>query len=144
LTTLAIASAADHAGYCTFAAALRATSHMQILEGDGPFTVFAPNDAAFRSISTAPLDRLLDGDPELLLLVLGYHFAPGMVSAARFQGKRIRAVMHAGGDTIIDGRTGLRVNAAHVIEPDIAASNGIIHGLDAVLWPREASLAAAS
>lgn len=142
MSLLPIASAADRAGYRTFAAALRATEHIRILEGEGPFTVFAPNDAAFAKFSKAALDRLLQGDPELLHLVTGYHFAPGKVRATAFKDKRIRASMHAGGDLIINGRNGLRANSAHIVEPDIEASNGVIHGTDAVLWPREAFMSA--
>lgn len=141
MSALAIVSAADRAGYCTFSSALRSTELNRVLEGPGPFTVFAPSDAAFSKFSPASLERLLEGDPELLRLVMGYHFAPGKVSSARFQGKRIRAVMHAGGDVIIDGRSGLRVNGARLVQPDIIAANGVIHGVDAVLWPPETAAA---
>lgn len=139
---LPIAGAAERAGYRTFAAALRASEHIAVLEGAGPFTVFAPNDEAFKRFSKAALDRLLEGDPEMLRLVIGYHFASGKVLARTLRGKRIRASMHAGGDVILNGRDGLRANAARIVEPDIEASNGVIHGMDAVLWPRESVMAA--
>jgi uncharacterized surface protein with fasciclin (FAS1) repeats len=129
-----IVSAANQAGYHRFTDLLRAADHLNTLQGGGPFTVFAPTDAAFDKFSAAALDRLI-ADHELLQLVMGYHFASGKVVAARFAGKRIRAVMHAGGDLIVDGRSGLRVNAARVVQPDIGAANGVIHGIDAVLWP---------
>jgi uncharacterized surface protein with fasciclin (FAS1) repeats len=133
-------SAADQAGYCTFAAALRTTDLMRILEGAGPFTMFAPSDAAFEKFSRSARDKLLEGDKALLAAVMGYHFAPGKVMAARFAGKHIRAVMHSGGDLIIDGRgTQPHVNHAAMIDPDIGASNGVIHGIDAVLWPKAAA-----
>lgn len=136
MTKLSIVSAADQAGYCTFASALRNTDHVRTLDGAGPFTVFAPSDAAFKKFSTAALDQLLDGDRDLLALVMGYHFAPGRVVAKQFEGKRIKAVMHDGGDVIINGRDGLSVNAAHIVQANIQAANGIIHGIDAVLWPK--------
>ena len=139
-----IAGAAEQAGFHTFAAAVRSTLHIRVLEGEGPFTIFAPTDAAFTKFSKAALDRLLDGDTELRDRVIGYHIASGKVVASQLRGKRIRAVMRAGGDVIIDGRSVLRVNAAHVLETDIVASNGVIHGIDAVLWPREPALAAGS
>jgi len=139
---LTIVSAADHAGYCTFASALGATDHIRVRQGDGPFTVFAPSDAAFEKFSAAARDQLFDGDRELLQLVMGYHFTPGKGVAARFAGKRIRARMHSGGELVVDGRSGLRVNGANLVEPDIAASNGVIHGVDAVLWPSEGAGAA--
>lgn len=133
----AIIAAAERAGYGMFAAALKESVYAELLEGAGPFTVFAPNDAAFAKFSTSSLDRLMKRDPELLRVVLGYHLAKGKVTAGRFAGKRIRAVMQAGGDVIIDGKAGLRVNKARVIDPDIGARNGVIHGLDSVLWPAE-------
>jgi uncharacterized surface protein with fasciclin (FAS1) repeats len=142
MSGLSVASAAEQAGYRRFTAALQAADHLKTLQGSGPFTVFAPTDAAFEKFSVAALDRLMEDDRDLLRLVMGYHFAAGKVVAARFAGKRIRAVMHAGGDLIVDGRSGLRVNAAHVVEPDIGAENGVIHGIDSVLWPREAIAAA--
>jgi uncharacterized surface protein with fasciclin (FAS1) repeats len=132
-----IIPAAEQAGYRTFAAALRSGPYADTLAGAGPFTVFAPNDAAFAKFSPSALDQLLDGESEIAHAVLGYHFARGKVMAARFAGKRIRAAMHVGGDAIIDGASGLRVNSARVVEPDLTASNGVIHGIDAVLWPRE-------
>jgi uncharacterized surface protein with fasciclin (FAS1) repeats len=85
------------------------------------------------------LDKLLNKDRELLHVVLGYHIAAGKVATARLAGKRIRAVMQAGGDVIIDGRTGLRVNAARVCKPDLNARNGVVHGIDALLWPKQAA-----
>jgi len=140
---LSVVSVADRAGFYTFAAALRASDHFDTLEGAGPFTVFAPSDAAFNTMSAVALDNFLRRDRERLHVVLGYHIAAGKVAAARFADKRIRAVMQAGGDVIIDGRAGLRVNAARVIKPDLSAGNGVVHGIDALLWPREAALGVA-
>jgi uncharacterized surface protein with fasciclin (FAS1) repeats len=142
---LSVVSVADRAGFHIFAAALRGSDHMKTLESAGPFTMFAPSDAAFKKFSAAALDKLLNDDPALLHAVLGYHFAAGKVASVRFAGKRIRAVMNAGGDVIIDGRDRLRVNGGYLVKPDLQASNGIVHGLDTVLWPRApAAMASAS
>jgi uncharacterized surface protein with fasciclin (FAS1) repeats len=141
MSGLSVVSVADRAGFYTFASAVRSSDHFKTLEGRGPFTVFAPSDEAFKRFSAASLDRLLKEDRDLLHLVLGYHFAAGKVATARLAGKRIRAVMHAGGDVIIDGRSGLRVNTARLVKPDLDAANGVIHGIDAVLWPREPAAA---
>jgi uncharacterized surface protein with fasciclin (FAS1) repeats len=121
----------------TFASALRATDHATELSGKGPFTIFAPSDEAFHKFSTQSMDELLEGNGDLFRLLMGYHFANGKVSSARFKDKRIRATMHDGGHLVINGRGGLRANAAHIVEPDIEAANGVIHRLDAVLWPRQ-------
>jgi len=140
MSALHIVEAAEQAGYRMFAAALRRTALLKTLKRVGPFTVFAPTDDAFERLSAVKNDQLLKGEPELLALVMGYHIAAGQVGAARFAGKRIRAVMQAGGDVIIDGRDGLHVNAANIAESDISAANGVIHGVDAVLWPKQASV----
>jgi uncharacterized surface protein with fasciclin (FAS1) repeats len=110
-----------------------------VLDGGGPFTVFAPTDAAFAKFSHEALDRLLNGDAERLRAVLGYHFVAGRVLASRFRGRRIRAVMYAGGDVIINGHAGLRVNNANLTQPDILSGACVMHGIDGVLWPRAAA-----
>lgn len=141
MNALSVLSVADRTGFHTFVSALRSSDHFKTLEGEGPFTVFAPSDAAFNKLPSATLDGLLRGDRELLNQVMGYHFAAGRVAIERLVGKRIRAVMRAGGDVIIDGKTGLRVNSAQIVRPDISASNGVVHGIDSVLWPRELAAA---
>lgn len=139
MVELSVVSVADRAGFHIFAAALRDSDHAKTLDGAGPFTMFAPSDVAFKALSAGVLNTLLRRDRERLHRVLGYHFAAGRVTAARFANKRIRAVMQTGGDVMIDGRSGLRVNAARVIKPDLCAGNGVVHGIDALLWPREAA-----
>jgi uncharacterized surface protein with fasciclin (FAS1) repeats len=136
-----IEDAVEAAGFNTFADALRASPYGEVLDSGGPFTVFAPTDEAFSRLSRRALDRLLNSDEKLMRAVIGYHFAAGRVLCSRFKGKRIRAVMHAGGDVIIDGSKGMHVNKANLTEPDVMAGNCVIHGIDAVLWPREAGRA---
>lgn len=137
---LNVVSVADRSGFHTFASTLRASDHLKLLEGAGPFTVFAPTDAAFKTLGEDALASLLR-DRELLHQVLGYHYAAGRVATARFEGKRIRAVMRAGGDVIIDGKGGMSVNGAKIVKPDLSAGNGVVHGIDTVLWPRELAAA---
>lgn len=141
MSGLSVVSVADRAGFHIFAAALRTSDYANLLEGAGPFTVFAPSDAAFGALSAASRDALLNQDRARLRLVLGYHIAAGKVVTARLIGKRIRGVMQAGGDVIIDGRADLRVNEANVIKPDLMARNGVVHGIDALLSPRQAAAA---
>jgi uncharacterized surface protein with fasciclin (FAS1) repeats len=123
-----------------FAATLRNSDHVRDLEEGGPFTLFAPTDEAFEKLSSAARDRLLGGDRALLREVIGFHFAKGQVLSTRFGGKHMRAVTKSG-DLTIDGRRGLRVNGANVVDPDIKAANGVMHGIDAVLWPKTAAIA---
>lgn len=139
MARLSVVSIADRAGFYIFAEALRSSDYFDTLEADGPFTVFAPADAAFSAMSPVLLDGFLHRDRKKLHLVLGYHFASGSVAAARFAGKRIRATMRRGGEVLVDGRDGLKANGARVIKPDLEAANGVVHGIDALLWPREAS-----
>lgn len=142
MSALSVVSVADRAGFHIFASALRASDYFESLEGAGPFTVFAPTDAAFNALGPATLDKLLSRESERTGAFLGYHFAAGKVVAAQFRGRRIRAVMKAGGDAVIEGRDGLRVNAAQVCNPDLHARNGVVHGIDAVLWRRNLDAAA--
>jgi uncharacterized surface protein with fasciclin (FAS1) repeats len=143
MSVLSVVSVADRAGFHIFASALRNSDHFETLEGAGPFTVFAPSDEAFQKFAPAALDKLLHDDADQLSTILGYHFATGKVAMARFVGKRIRAVMHTGGDVIIDGRTALRVNAGRMVKPDLGARNGVVHGIDSVLWPSQPAEAVA-
>lgn len=142
MSALSVVSVADRAGFHIFASALRASVYVEKLEGAGAFTVFAPTDDAFRALGPATLERLLSRESERTDAFLGYHFAVGRVVAAQLRGKRVRAVMHAGGDAVIEGREGLRVNTARVSKPDLMARNGVVHGIDAVLWCRTLKTAA--
>jgi uncharacterized surface protein with fasciclin (FAS1) repeats len=132
-----IEEALESAGFAQFADALRASPYGEVLDRGGAYTIFAPTEQAFEKFSMESMDRLLHGDEALMLAVMGYHFASGKVMSASFKGKRIRAVMYAGGDLIIDGKSGLRVNGANLIKPDLAVGSCVIHGIDGVLWPRE-------
>lgn len=137
MSTLSVVSVADRAGFHIFAGALRSSCHLEALEGEGPFTLFAPSDEAFQKFAPDTLHKLLHHDADLLATVLGYHFAIGQVAMSRFADKRIRAVMCAGGDVRVDGRSGVRVNAARMVKPDLGARNGVVHGIDGVLWPKQ-------
>lgn len=142
MAELSVVSVADRAGFYIFASALRDSQHFAHLESEGPFTIFAPADAAFNKFSAVALDKFLRRDRELLNVVLGYHIAAGRVASARFADKRIRAVMQTGGDVVINGRAGLRVNNARIIKPDLGAGNGVVHGIDGLLWPSAAAVRA--
>ncbi len=117
----------------TLVAALTAADLVDTLKGDGPFTVFAPNDAAFAKIPKADLDALL-ADKTKLTAVLTYHVVPGKVKAAQVAGlSQARTVQ--GGSIDIDTSQGVRVDGANVVATDIEASNGVIHVIDTVILP---------
>jgi uncharacterized surface protein with fasciclin (FAS1) repeats len=104
------------------------------LQGEGPFTMFAPTDQAFAALPEGTLEALL-ADTEALSQVLLYHVIPGEVPAADVIG--LDVVTTAQGEDIditVDG-SAVRVNQAKVVTTDIAASNGLIHVIDQVILP---------
>jgi uncharacterized surface protein with fasciclin (FAS1) repeats len=121
----------------TLAAALQAAGLVETLKGQGPFTVFAPTDAAFAKLPAGTVEMLLKPENKAkLTAVLTYHVVPGKVMAAdvvkvtsakTVQGGAV-AVKVTGGKVTIDN--------ANVVSADIAASNGVIHVIDTVLMPK--------
>jgi uncharacterized surface protein with fasciclin (FAS1) repeats len=118
----------------TLARALQAAGLVETLKGTGPFTVFAPTDAAFAKIPTADLEALLQ-DKEKLTKVLTYHVVPGKVMAADVM-KLKQAKSVEGSMVKIDTSNGVKVDNATVLQTDIPASNGVIHVIDSVIIPR--------
>ena len=118
----------------TLAQALQAANLIDTLKGEGPFTVFAPTDAAFAALPEGTLDNLL-ANPEELAKVLTYHVVAGNVPAADVV-TLDSATTVEGSDvtiTVTDGK--VMVNGANVTQTDIMTSNGTIHVIDAVLLP---------
>jgi len=101
----------------------------------GPFTVFAPTDAAFAKLPTATLDALA-ADPALLKKVLLYHVVAGKVYAA--QAAKLTSATTVEGEDVqisVTSSGGLEVNDSNVIVADVKAKNGVIHAIDSVLLP---------
>lgn len=120
----------------TLAAALTSAGLVETLKGDGPFTVFAPTDEAFRALPAGMVERLLRPENKAeLVRLLSYHVVPGKVEAADLAGKRVRPATVAGPALAIDARQGVSVNQARVIRADVDARNGVIHVIDRVLTP---------
>ncbi|MDQ8160985.1 MAG: fasciclin domain-containing protein [Gemmatimonadota bacterium] len=120
----------------TLATALTAAGLIETLKGPGPFTVFAPTDEAFAKIPKAQLDALL-ADKAALKNVLLYHVVAGKVMAAdvvKLNGKGAKTVQGAEAKVMLMGST-VMLNNAHVVKTDIAAKNGVIHVIDAVILP---------
>ena len=117
----------------TFAAALTAADLVATLKGKGPFTVFAPTDAAFAKIPKADLDALLK-DKAKLTAVLTYHVVAGKVMAADVKAGKVKTVQ--GSEITISTMGGVSVDNAKVIKTDIMASNGVIHVIDSVIIPK--------
>ena len=119
----------------TLVTAVKAAGLVDTLKGDGPFTVFAPNDAAFAKVPKEDLEALL-ADPERLRAVLTYHVVPGKVKAAQVVGMDSATTVQGQSVDIAAGDGGVTVDGAKVIATDIEASNGVIHVIDAVILPK--------
>jgi uncharacterized surface protein with fasciclin (FAS1) repeats len=120
----------------TLAAALQAADLVETLKGKGPFTVFAPTDEAFAKLPAGTVESLLKPEnKEKLIAVLTYHVVPGKVMAADVvKLKEAKTVQgKAAKITVKDGK--VMVDAANVVKTDIAAANGVIHVIDAVILP---------
>ncbi len=121
----------------TLAAALKAAGLVETLKGKGPFTVFAPTDAAFAKLPAGTVDNLLKPENKAQLTkILTYHVVAGSVKAAdvvklkeakTVQGQSVKI-------TVKDGK--VSVDGATVTATDIAASNGVIHVIDSVMMPK--------
>jgi uncharacterized surface protein with fasciclin (FAS1) repeats len=130
-----IVATAQAAGqFNTLLTAVSAAGLTATLQGPGPFTVFAPTDAAFAAVPAATLNALL-ADPELLTAVLTYHVVPGSVTAS--QVVTLSSAPTVNGKplpiTVVNGQ--VRVDGVLVVMTDVRASNGVIHVIDAVLIP---------
>ena len=120
--------------FTTLAAALNQAGLVQTLKGDGPFTVFAPTDAAFAKVPKADLEALL-ADKAQLTRVLTYHVVPGKVMAKDVKAGKVRTVQGSELTVATDGG-GVMVDNAKVVKTDIVADNGVIHVIDSVVLPK--------
>lgn len=119
----------------TLTAALSAADLVATLKGDGPFTVFAPTDAAFSALPAGTVETLLKPENrEQLTQILTYHVVPGKVMSSDLRdGMTATTVM--GKDITVSMDGGVKINGAAVTTADIETSNGIIHVIDAVILP---------
>ena len=135
-----VAVASSTEGFSTLVAALTAASLVETLQGEGPFTVFAPNDEAFAALPAGLLEKLLlPENIAVLTSILTYHVVAGKVMSTD---------VTAGDAPTVEGSTlalalmdGVQVNDATVIAADVEASNGVIHVINKVLVPPTVDLA---
>lgn len=135
MTGQTIVDVAVQNDFTTLVAAVQAAGLVETLEGDGPFTVFAPTDEAFAALPEGTLEALLE-DPEALAEILTYHVVSGEVfaadvigldSATTVQGQDI-AIEVVDGGVVLNG-------SANVVATDVPASNGVVHVIDQVILP---------
>lgn len=117
----------------TLVAAVKAAGLVETLKSPGPFTVFAPTDDAFKKLPEGTVDSLLNDIPKLTK-ILTYHVVSGKVLSSDVVNLD-KATTVEGSDLKIDASSGVKVNEATVVTPDIEADNGVIHVIDSVLIP---------
>ena len=130
--------AAASGDFTTLVAAVQAAGLVETLSGEGPFTVFAPTDAAFEQALTdlgLTAEELLARED--LADILTYHVVPGKVMAEDVVGLESATTVQGGTVTISTDETGnVLINDATVVQADIEGSNGVLHVIDAVLLPQ--------
>jgi uncharacterized surface protein with fasciclin (FAS1) repeats len=131
-TIVDVAAAAG--SFNTLAAALKAAGLVEVLSGKGPFTVFAPTDAAFAALPQGTVETLLKPEnKDMLVKVLTYHVVPGKVLSKDLKPGEVATV--EGSNINIQLGESVKVNGAQVVKADIKASNGVIHVIDQVILP---------
>ncbi len=119
----------------TLVAAVTAAGLVETLKGPGPFTVFAPTDAAFAALPAGTVEDLLKPEnKDKLVAILTYHVVPGAVMSKDLT-EGMMAKTFQGGEVTFTLDGGAKVNGAMISGVDIAATNGVIHVIDAVILP---------
>lgn len=120
----------------TLVAAVQAAGLVDVLKGDGPFTVFAPTDEAFAALPAGTVENLLKPEnKDQLTAILTYHVVPGKIMSADIAGKTAEVTTVQGSDISVNAMNGVMVDNATVVAADIEADNGVIHVIDQVVMP---------
>ena len=131
-----VETAVQSGKFNTLVAALKAAGLVDTLNGQGPFTVFAPSDTAFSKLPAGTVDGLLMPENKAKLVsILAYHVIPGKVMSEDIAGKKISVKTVQGNKIAVDALYGVKINDSNVVSADIAATNGVIHVIDKVLIP---------
>lgn len=135
-----IVEAVSKAGiFNTLITALDAADLIGTLQGEGPFTVFAPTDKAFGTLPRVVIDNLLKPEnKDQLSNILAFHVVPGKLSETEIRNKQVTVSTVGGKNLMISGLTPVvHVNGnSHVLKADIETSNGVIHVIDKVMVPQ--------
>ena len=136
-----ILAAASENGMTTLVTAVETAGLASTLRGEGPFTVFAPTNAAFAALPAGTLDTLMaPGHHEELARILQYHVLPGRIESNALAGSMSFTTVNGSDLTITAGENGVTVTDAeghtvNVVTPDVNVSNGVVHVIDGVLMP---------
>lgn len=128
--------AVSNGSFNTLVSALKAAGLVEALQGEGPFTVFAPTDEAFGKLPPdAVKDLLKPENKEVLVKILRYHVVPQEVLSKDLQSGEVKSLDGTPISVKVDPTTGVMVNDAKVTTPDVKGSNGVIHIIDNVILP---------
>lgn len=127
-------TAVQAGSFSTLVTAVQAADLVDTLKGDGPFTVFAPTDAAFAKLPAGTVESLL-GDKDQLTKVLTYHVVAGKVMAADAMQLTSADTVQGQSLSINADNGAVKINNATVIQADIECDNGVIHVIDGVVLP---------
>jgi uncharacterized surface protein with fasciclin (FAS1) repeats len=129
-------TAISNGSFTTLVAAVKAAGLVGTLKGKGPFTVFAPTDAAFAKLPKGTIASLLKPENKSkLVAILTHHVLAGAVPSKAVVGKKLTPKTVNGTSLSVDGTMGVMVSGAKVVTADVKTSNGIIHVIDKVLLP---------
>jgi len=131
---VSVASGADN--FKTLVAAVKAAGLVETLQGKGPFTIFAPTDAAFAKLPAGTVESLLKPENrDKLVAILTYHVVPGKVMAADVKTMEAKTVQGQSVKLVVSD-AGVTVDNAKVVKTDVMAENGVIHVIDTVILPK--------
>jgi transforming growth factor-beta-induced protein len=140
-----VATAIAAGSFQTLVAAVKAADLVGVLQGKGPFTVFAPTDEAFAKLGKSAIADLLKPENKAKLAgILTYHVVPGNLPAAKVVAATSLTTVQGASLAIVAGKDGVTVNGAKVVKTDVTASNGVIHVIDTVVLPPENIVATAA
>jgi uncharacterized surface protein with fasciclin (FAS1) repeats len=129
-------TAVSAGNFTTLVAAVQAAGLVDTLKSEGPFTVFAPTDAAFAALPAGTVENLLKPEnKDQLIAVLTYHVIPGKVMSGDIAGKSLEVKTVQGSMVDVNATDGVMVDGATVVTADIETSNGVIHVIDQVILP---------
>ena len=141
-TNNVLAVARNAGNFTTLVKAIEAAGLAETLQGEGPFTIFAPTDEAFAKLPQGQLDSLLADPAKLRVLLLG-HVVPTKVTSADAASQGSATTVAGATVAIAKSDSSVKVGNANVVQADIAASNGVVHAVDAVILPASAPAAPA-
>ena len=131
-----VTTAVEAGSFSTLAAALDAADLIGVLQGDGPFTVFAPTDEAFAKLPKGTLESLLKPEnKKQLVSILTYHVVPGKVMAKDVKSGMVKTASGSSFKMKVS-KKGVHVDKAKVVATDVMADNGVIHVIDTVIIPK--------